>query len=78
VRSVLEIFGGFLLIIIGILGLLLPIMPGWAFLIPGLVLLGQHFDWAKKLVTWAKEKAAGVAEGIRKQSRQEQNPPQDS
>jgi hypothetical protein len=76
VRSILEIIGGFLLVLIGILGIILPIMPGWIFLIPGLVLLAQHFDWAKQLVVWAKEKAANAAEAMRKDRRQEQEPPQ--
>ncbi|MFZ9858992.1 MAG: hypothetical protein ACO3F2_11745 [Roseiflexaceae bacterium] len=32
---------GAILVIIGILGLLLPIMPGWPLLIPGIALLGS-------------------------------------
>jgi len=53
----LRIIGGFALVTVGIIGLILPIMPGWIFLIPGLVMLSEHFDWAKRLVVWAKEKA---------------------
>ena len=64
-----------MLILIGILGLILPIMPGWIFLIPGLVLLAQHFDWAKQLVVWAKEKAAGVTGGMRKEPGGGSEPP---
>jgi len=74
-RSLFEIVGGFLLVLIGIVGLILPIMPGWIFLIPGLVLLAQHFDWAKQLVVWAKEKAAAVTGGMRKETGPEQKPP---
>jgi uncharacterized membrane protein YbaN (DUF454 family) len=75
VRSILEITSGFLLVLIGIVGLVLPIMPGWIFLIPGLVLLAQHFNWAKQLVGWAKERAAGVTQTMRKEPRQGQEPP---
>jgi hypothetical protein len=32
-------------------------MPGWIFLIPGLGLLAERFEWAKRLVAWAKQKA---------------------
>ena len=53
----LRIVGGFVMVLVGIVGLILPIMPGWIFLIPGLVMLSEHFDWAKRLVVWAKEKA---------------------
>ncbi|HTM47419.1 MAG TPA: PGPGW domain-containing protein [Bryobacteraceae bacterium] len=55
--SVLRTIGGFLLVLVGITGLILPIMPGWIFLIPGLVILSERFDWAKRLVVWAKQKA---------------------
>lgn len=43
--------------ILGIIGLILPIMPGWVFLIPGLVILSDYFPRVKKLVDWAKHKA---------------------
>lgn len=33
---------GIICLIIGILGLLLPILPGWPFLIPAIVLLGRR------------------------------------
>jgi uncharacterized membrane protein YbaN (DUF454 family) len=55
--SVLRTIGGFLLVLIGVMGLILPIMPGWIFLIPGLGLLAERFEWAKRLVAWAKQKA---------------------
>ncbi len=35
----------------------MPIMPGWVFLIPGLIILGDYFPWARRLVDWAKEKS---------------------
>jgi uncharacterized membrane protein YbaN (DUF454 family) len=47
------------LIVLGILGLVLPIMPGWVFLIPGLLILSDYFPPVKRLVKWAKKKAAG-------------------
>ena len=55
--SVLRTVGGFLLVLIGVIGLILPVMPGWIFLIPGLGLLAERYDWAKRLVAWAKQKA---------------------
>jgi hypothetical protein len=42
---------------LGVIGLILPVMPGWVFLIPGLVILSDYFPWAKRLLDWAKEKA---------------------
>jgi uncharacterized membrane protein YbaN (DUF454 family) len=59
--SLLRTVGGFVLVVVGIVGLILPIMPGWIFLIPGLGLLAERFDWAKRLVAWAKQKAKTAA-----------------
>ena len=45
------------LVILGIIGLILPIMPGWVFLIPGLVILADYYPPLKRLVNWAKAMA---------------------
>lgn len=58
-RKTLRLALGFSLIVLGILGLVLPIMPGWVFLIPGLLILSDYFPPVKRLVEWAKKKAAG-------------------
>jgi hypothetical protein len=42
------------LVIVGIVGLILPVMPGWVFLIPGLLILGDYFPPIRRLVDWAK------------------------
>jgi hypothetical protein len=59
IRATLRITAGISLVIVGLLGLLLPIMPGWIFLIPGLVLLGDYFPPIRRLVEWAKRKMTG-------------------
>jgi uncharacterized membrane protein YbaN (DUF454 family) len=41
---------------LGVIGLILPIMPGWIFLIPGLVILSDYFPPIKRLLHWAKDK----------------------
>ena len=43
--------------------MILPIMPGWIFLIPGLVILGDYIPPIKRLVEWAKRKAHGGTAG---------------
>lgn len=62
IKKTLRITSGIGLVVLGILGLILPIMPGWIFLIPGLVILGDYFPPVRRLVGWAKKKAeqAGV------------------
>ena len=39
-RRPLQILAGILLILVGIVGLILPVMPGWIFIFPGIYLLG--------------------------------------
>jgi hypothetical protein len=55
--NTLRISSGLFLVALGVVGLVLPIMPGWLFLIPGLVILSEHFPWAKRLLEWAKRKS---------------------
>ena len=52
-----RLITGWVLVVVGVIGLIMPIMPGWVFLIPGLVILAERFEWAKRLLAWAKEKS---------------------
>ncbi len=44
------------LVILGIAGLILPVMPGWIFVIPGLVILSDYFPPIRRLVDYVKER----------------------
>ena len=55
-KKIFKIVSGIVLILIGIVGLILPIMPGWVFIIPGLVILGEYFAPARRLLEWARRK----------------------
>lgn len=64
IRAAARITGGFVLIVVGIVGIILPIMPGWIFLFGGLVMLADYFaparwlvDWGKRKYHWGREKA---------------------
>jgi uncharacterized membrane protein YbaN (DUF454 family) len=64
IRAAARISGGLALVAVGIIGIILPIMPGWIFLIPGLVILAEYFppihrllEWAKRKVDWDRRKA---------------------
>jgi len=59
IKALFRILFGILLILVGIVGLILPIMPGWVFIIPGLVILADHFPPIHRLLTWAKTKVEG-------------------
>jgi len=56
-RKILRLSTGILMVVLGVLGLILPIMPGWVFLIPGLIILADYFPPIRRLVNWAKAKA---------------------
>jgi len=43
-------------IALGLLGILLPIIPGIPLLIAGLVFLSTQYRWANKLMRWMKRK----------------------
>ena len=47
---------GFILVLIGIVGGLIPIFQGWVFGIPGLIILAEYFPQLKKIINWAKNK----------------------
>ena len=59
-KDILKIAGAILLILIGIVGLILPIMPGWVFIIPGLVILAEYFPSVRRLLDWAKARLESV------------------
>jgi len=53
----MRIMVGLVLVFLGILGSLLPVIPGFVFLIPGLVILADYFPPVRRLLEWAKKKA---------------------
>jgi len=63
-RKTLRLFLGFALLFVGIVGLLLPVMPGWIFVIPGLLILSDYFPPIRRLVNWAKERARRAGVGV--------------
>lgn len=52
----LKIVTGMAMLLAGVVGWMLPVIPGWAFFIPGLVLLSHEFHWARRLLGWLKSK----------------------
>lgn len=60
-KKILKITGGILLILIGLVGLIMPIMPGWVFIIPGLMMLAEYFPSARRLLDWAKSRLEGAS-----------------
>ena len=55
-----RIIGGFGLIVLGVIGLFLPVLQGIAFIVLGLLLLSREFHWARRLLDWARRKWSAV------------------
>lgn len=72
VKKLLRYVAGVGLVLLGIIGLILPIMPGWVFLVPGLMILAEEFPWLdrflKKWLAWAKQKMDSEKKANKKQS----------
>ena len=55
-RHTIRITLGFVLVIIGLIGGLIPIFQGWVFGIPGLIILADYFPPIKRILDWAKSR----------------------
>lgn len=59
-RKTFEITAGIILVVLGLIGGLIPVLQGWMFGVPGLILLAKHFKWARNLLQWVKSKWRGA------------------
>ena len=67
--SLWRVAVGWALVCAGIIGLVLPVIPGVPLLIAGLVVLSARYRWAAVGVRWLKQKVRQVAD--RKSRRKE-------
>ena len=65
-RKLVRIASGIGLILVGIVGLILPVMPGWVFIIPGLMILADYYPPAKRLLDFIKRKFREAREAFPK------------
>jgi hypothetical protein len=56
---------GFTLVAVGLAGILLPILPGWGFVIGGLLVLSREYSWAYSALTFARRHAARGGASVR-------------
>jgi uncharacterized protein (TIGR02611 family) len=65
-RRIARISLGFLLVAVGLI-LALPGVPGpgLAVIALGLVILAEHFHWARRLLDWARHKFERIREAAR-------------
>jgi uncharacterized membrane protein YbaN (DUF454 family) len=67
--KILEISLGIILVILGLIGGLFPILQGWVFGIPGLILLGRHIPfvrrWVHKGLDWLARAKPELARSLK-------------
>lgn len=72
-RKLVRIASGIGLILLGIVGALLPIIPGWPFFIPGLMILADYYPPAKWLLDFLKRKFREAREAFSKSEKPASN-----
>lgn len=63
---------GFVLVLGGLAGLALPILPGWLLIIAGLAVLGTEYTWAQRTLDTAKARAKQAANKVRRRKQPDQ------
>lgn len=56
-RAALTVVG-FAFVVIGLAGLVLPVLPGWVLIIGGFAVLSREYSWAHSGLTFARRQAA--------------------
>lgn len=55
---------GYGFLVLGVLGLFLPFLQGFLFLLVGLLILARHAPWAERVLDWLKRRHPKAAEMI--------------
>src|SRR5262249_61686224 len=56
IKTVIVLAAGWLCIVAGAAGLVLPFVPGIVLLVAGLMILAHHYQWARRLLENARRK----------------------
>lgn len=57
---------GWVLLVLGAIGGLLPIVQGWIFGVAGLLVLSREYQWAHDLLQWVRRKFPRFAQAMDK------------
>ena len=55
-KAAFKISLGTVLVILGLIGGMVPVMQGWVFMIPGLIILAEYFRPARRILQWVSRK----------------------
>jgi hypothetical protein len=56
IRRLAVLLAGWVCLIIGAIGGLIPVFQGWIFGVAGLLILSSEYEWAHNLVVWLKRR----------------------
>jgi hypothetical protein len=73
-RAALTLIG-FLLVVIGLAGLLLPVLPGWLLIIAGFAVLSREYAWAHSGLAVARRHATRSGHKLRSLATRRQGQP---
>jgi hypothetical protein len=64
-RRAVHTLVGFVLVCLGLAGLLLPVLPGWVLIIAGFAVLSREYSWARSCLAFCRRQAAKSGTKIR-------------
>jgi len=73
-RRAVHTVAGFSLVLIGLAGLVLPVVPGWVLIIAGFAVLGREYAWARRALESARSQAARSRSALRAVLRRPRRP----
>jgi uncharacterized protein (TIGR02611 family) len=63
-KRIIVTIVGLIVLLVGLAGLLLPVLPGWALIFVGLAILATEYVWAQRLLRVAKQKATAAKDTV--------------
>ncbi|MFP3869205.1 MAG: hypothetical protein ACLFUU_13815 [Desulfobacteraceae bacterium] len=76
-RRIVRITAGVILILLGIPGLVLPILQGWLFLALGALLLSVDIPFFDRMVNWIGDRVPGIRKPVERVRRFLKGPEQE-
>lgn len=64
-RRIVITLVGFVLVCLGLAGLLLPVLPGWVLIIAGFAVLSREYSWAHSCLAFCRRQATKSGNKLR-------------
>lgn len=77
-RKIVIFVVGSTVLLLGLAGLLIPVLPGWVLIFAGLVILATEFAWARWMLRMAKQRASDLVTVAKRQVSKNPDPSPDS